>query len=358
LRLVVVVVAHDNEGTITQLGSDLRQAAGPGDAVIVVDNASSDATSARAREAGLEVLETGTNLGFGGGCRIGAGASDAPLLLFLNPDARIDRAALERLRAIADEQPDWAAWQPVVMLPDGRINSAGGVVHFLGLSWAGQCGQAAANLRAEPYEAPFASGAALVVRRSAWDELGGFDDDYFLYGEDLDLGLRLWLAGKRVGVEPRARVIHDYEFDKGLQKWFLLERNRWRTLLAVYPASLLALLAPALIAAEIGLLVIAARGGWLSAKLRANLATLAGLPGALRRRRLVQSTRALPARAFSAQLSASLESPYLVQLPRALVRAQALYFVIARMLLRLPISTAVSIARSDGGRRSGQREAP
>jgi hypothetical protein len=358
LRLAVVIVAYNSEATIAQLAGDLQAAVEDGDTIVVVDNASSDGTVRRARDAGLEVLEAGANLGFGAGCRRGATPTDAPLLLFLNPDLRLAPNAIERLRAVADEQPLWAAWQPAVMLPDGRINSAGGAVHFLGLSWAGQCEQQADALRADRYETPFASGAALVVRRSAWVELDGFDDSYFLYGEDLDLGLRLWLAGKRVGVEPRARVVHAYEFDRGAQKWFLLERNRWRTLVAVYPASLLALLAPALFAAELGLIATAARGGWLRAKLRADLATVAGLPGALRRRRRVQGAKAVSARAFAAQLSASLDSPYLPRLPRALVLAQAAYFALVRALLRLPSSTAVSIARSDGGQRSGQREAP
>ena len=82
-----------------------------------------------------------------------------------------------------------------------------------------------------------------------------------MYGEDLDLGLRLWLAGHRVGLVPAARVTHSYEFDKGSGKWFWLERNRWRTVLSVYPTALLVLLVPALLAAELGLLAVAAAPG-------------------------------------------------------------------------------------------------
>lgn len=358
MKFAVIVVAHDSARTIAALVGDLQAAVADGDTITVVDNASRDDTVHKLRGAGVAVIEAAANLGFGGGCRLGADATDAPLLLFLNPDARIDRQALERLRAVADERPQWSAWQPVVMLPDGRINSAGGVVHYLGLSWAGQCGQEAQALGEQPYEAPFASGAALVVRRSAWDELGGFEDSYFLYCEDLDLGLRLWLAGKRVGVEPRARVIHAYEFDKGAQKWFLLERNRWRTLIAVYPMPLLVLLAPAIFAAELGLIAIAARGGWLAAKLRADAVTLVGVLEALRRRRRIQAARAVSARTFAAQLSSSLENPHLGRVPRAIVFAQAAYFALVRAILRLPSPAAVSIARSDGGQRAGQREAP
>jgi len=147
------------------------------------------------------------------------------------------------------------------------------------------------------------------------------------------LGLRLWLAGRRVGVEPRARVIHDYEFDKGARKWYLLERNRWRTVLATYPLGLLVLVTPALLAAELGLLVVAARGGWLGAKLRAQAATAAGLPRALVRRRIVQRTRRIGAAEFAAQLTGSFESPNLA-VPRVLATASRLYWRLTRLLLR------------------------
>jgi len=77
--------------------------------------------------------------------------------------------------------------------------------------------------------------------RRTWQQLGGFADDYFMYHEDVDLSLRLRLAGGRIGVIPDARVDHDYDFDKGPAKWRVLERNRWATLLRTYPAPLLAL---------------------------------------------------------------------------------------------------------------------
>ena len=116
-----------------------------------------------------------------------------------------------------------------------------------------------------------------------------------MYGEDLELSLRLRLAGWGVGIVPIARVEHDYEFTKGDYKWFHLERNRWWTLLATYPASLLLLLAPALAGFELALLAVAARNGWLAAKLRSQRALMRSLPWALRRRRRVTATRRVPA---------------------------------------------------------------
>ncbi len=133
-----------------------------------------------------------------------------------------------------------------------------------------------------------------------------------MYCEDLDLCLRLWLTGRAVGVAPGARVEHDYDFHKGARKWLLLERNRWWTVLGDYPAALLALLAPALLAAELGLLVVAARDGWLGSKLRSQAAVLRELPQILaRRRRSTSHARRSDVPRFAALLSAELDNPNL-----------------------------------------------
>jgi N-acetylglucosaminyl-diphospho-decaprenol L-rhamnosyltransferase len=334
--LAVVVVAHNSATHLPGLIDSLVEQLGPADELVVVDNASSDGTAALAVGAGERVvlIESGANLGFGAGCHAGARATAAPLLLFLNPDCRPEPGCLEALRRAAGAHPGWGSWQAAVLLPDGNINTDGGVVHYLGIGWAGDCGKPVSAMPAEPYEVAFPSGAALVVRRSVWDELGGLEPSYFLYSEDLDLGLRLWLAGHQVGIVPGARVVHGYEFEKGADKWFWLERNRWRTVLAVYPPALLVLLAPALLAAELPVHLAAARGGWLGAKLRADAAVLQGLPATLARRRSVQASRRISAREFAARLSASLDSPYLpITGPRWALKAQAAYWALVQRVL-------------------------
>lgn len=331
--LAVVVVAHNSADHLPALLSALLAQLRADDELVLVDNASRDASAEVARGCGERVttIETGANLGFGGGCHAGARATTAPLLLFVNPDSRPEEGCLDALRAPAEAQPDWGAWQAAVLLPDGAINTDGGIVHFLGMGWAGDCGRSIDHLPPAPREVAFPSGAAMVVRRSTWERLGGFDATYFMYGEDLDLGLRVWLSGERVGIVPSARIIHSYEFEKGMDKWFWLERNRLRTVLSVYPAAVLAALAPGLLAAEIALLGVAAVQGWLPAKLRAQAAVLTGLPRTLRRRRRVQAMRRVSARRFAALLTASLDSDYLPLAPAGWpARLQRAYWSVAR----------------------------
>jgi N-acetylglucosaminyl-diphospho-decaprenol L-rhamnosyltransferase len=153
--------------------------------------------------------------------------------------------------------------------------------------------------------------------------VGGFDARYFMYGEDLDLGLRLRLAGWGSGVAPAAEVVHDYAFTKGDYKWFWLERNRAWTVLGAYPCVLLAALAPALLAFEVVLLALAWRGGWLRAKLRAQVAVVRELPVLWARRAEVQATRTVSAREFAQGLSDSLDSPNLAA-AQAIPGAEAL----------------------------------
>lgn len=311
--LAVVVVAYDSAEHLPALLTAVQAQLGPSDELIVVDNASSDGSAGVARAAGqrVRVVETGVNLGFGGGCHVGARATTAPLLFFLNPDSEPADGCLDHLRSAAADHPTWGAWQAAVLLSDGTINTDGGIVHFLGMGWAGDCGLPVERLPLGPHEAAFPSGAAMVVRRATWDALGGLDASYFLYCEDLDLGLRVWLAGEAVGVVPAARVVHSYEFDKGTRKWFWLERNRARTVLSVYPGPLLLRLVPGLIAAELALLAMAAHDGWLRAKLRAQLAVLTGLPSILRRRQAIQATRRVTSPEFATHLTASLDSAFL-----------------------------------------------
>jgi GT2 family glycosyltransferase len=338
--LAVVLVCHDSADDLPGLFASLAPQLREDDEVVVVDNVSRDGTPGVARSAapGARVIESGDNLGFAGGCALGARESRAPLLLFLNPDVVPAEGSIDALRACAAERPGWGAWQALVTLPDGRhVNTAGNVAHYVGIGWAGELGRPVHDIAPEPHEVGFASGAALAVRRAAWDAVGGFDPRFFMYSEDLDLSLRLKLAGWGVGVVPAARVAHEYEFAKGDYKWFYLERNRWWTILGVYPAPVLALLAPALVGFELGVLATAVRGGWLRAKLRAYAAVLRELPVILRRRGAVQATRRVPTAEFAGTLSTSLDSPYLESARRVpgLPAAQTVFYRAVLALLRI-----------------------
>jgi GT2 family glycosyltransferase len=310
-----------------------------GDQLIVVDNASSDGTADAVRELAPEatVIEPGSNLGFAAGCNRGAAAAAAELLLFLNPDATAAAGFRDAIAAPIEERRGWAAWQGLVTAERGRVvNTRGGRVHFSGIAWAGGAGE---SLESEPPagEPGFVSGACLAIPRQRFEEAGGFAEEFFLYHEDVDLSLRLRLAGGALGVVPEARVDHEYEFEKGPGKWRRLERNRWATLVRTYPGALLAVLAPALAITELALLPISLAGGWFAQKAGSWADLARAAPRLWRERRRIQATRAVPAREFARALTAELESPYLGPTARsAAVRAGLrAYWLVALALLGL-----------------------
>ena len=299
------------------------------DELIVVDNRSADGTPEVVRESApsATLVELGENLGFAAGCNGGAAISSGELLLFLNPDAVVVPGFRDAIEAPLSAGRGWAAWQGLVTANGGRtINSRGGEVHFSGIAWAGGAGEPITEAAGEEGEPGFVSGACLAIPSRKFDELGGFAEEFFLYHEDVDLSLRLRLAGGRLGVERGARVDHDYEFEKGPGKWRQLERNRWATVIRTYPAGLLGLLLPALLATELALVPVSIAGGWFTQKLASWIDVLHWLPRLRRERRAIQATRRVTPGAFAQSLTADLASPYLgaagrSRLLRALLRA-------------------------------------
>lgn len=312
--LSVVVVTLREAERMRRLLPALLSQLDERDELIISDNGSSDGTVDVVAELapGAVVVRNERNVGFAAGCNRGAEVARGDLLVLLNPDTIPRPGWADALRRPAIDGRGWTAWQALLTQAGGEeINTSGGVVHFTGIAWAGQMGSPVTEAPRSAREVAFTSGACMVVPLAEWRREGGFDDEFFAYHEDTELSLRLLLHGGRLGIEPGAVVEHEYEFSRTPSKWRLLERNRWFTLIRVYPASLLAALAPALLATELGLLVVAAAAGWLPQKLAANWEVLRSLPRLLRQRREIQARAAIGAREFAEHLTAELDSEFL-----------------------------------------------
>lgn len=336
-RLSIVIVTWNSVGVLKSTLPALVEQLREGDELIVADNGSRDGTPGLVAELAprARIVQMGGNAGFAAAANAGAEAASGDLLLLLNPDARPLPGFRDAIVRPSTEGRGWAAWMGLVVCADGReVNTAGNPVHFTGLAWAGGHGQSAEAIEAR--EVTALSGACLALPLQSFRRLGGLPEPYFLYQEDIDLSLRLRLEGERLGIEPSAVVDHEYEFG-GKEKMRWLERNRWALLLRVYPAPLLALLAPALLLTELALIPISISGGWGRQKLLANLDGLRRLPWALRTRRAIQRDRSVSAADFAALLTADLESPFFGRAGRSRILRMALrgYWRLVRALLGL-----------------------
>jgi N-acetylglucosaminyl-diphospho-decaprenol L-rhamnosyltransferase len=190
--------------------------------VVVLDNASSDGSADAAREAApwAEVVQTGLNLGFGAAANLAARLSGTEWLAVANADVAAEPGALAALLA-ATEDCSVGAVAPRLILPDGRTQHSVGPLPTVSLALTFTLGlprvvpELGDRLCLEGYwdpdrprDVPWAIGAFLLVRREAFDAVGGFDERQWMYAEDLDLGWRLHDAGWVTRYEPRARVLH------------------------------------------------------------------------------------------------------------------------------------------------------
>lgn len=222
--LAVVVVNYNAGDYLARCVMSVVEAAG-GLAldVLVVDNASHDGSTrvAAARTPQLRLIQNRTNRGLSAAWNQGARAVDAPWILFLNPDAEIVRGDLGAFVKAGERRPDVALLGPVIRNPDGTIYESGrvfpGVLQAVGHAFLGPF--AAGNRFTREYrqtswdrsterEVDWVSGAAMLIRRSAFEQVGEFDEAFWLYGEELDLCTRLRDAGWKVLATPELEVLH------------------------------------------------------------------------------------------------------------------------------------------------------
>ena len=306
----------------------LRAQTRPPDEILLVDNRPGATLPQLDDAPEVRVIAPAVNLGYPNAVNFAVEHTDADFLLTLNPDARAEPDCLEQLLAV-----DAAVAGPQIVSEDGRTTQAGhNPLHPTGISPAGSFGRP--RERGGPREVIVVSGACTLFRRDAFVGLGGFMRSFFLYYDDADLGWRARIAGQRVVYVPGAAVRHGYEFGRRERKMFFLERNRLISVLSNYEARSLVVLAPLLVAFELGVVVVAARQGWLGEKLRAYGSVVALRREVRAHRQRVQSLRRRSDRELQPFFSTRLDSPFMPALPARLAGALTAGYL--RLIRALP----------------------
>lgn len=276
----------------------------PIDELIVVDNASTDASLEVVRELcpDARVIELETNAGPCPARNAGLEAARNPWVLLVDNDAVLEPDVLERLVAAHRASPGAALLQPRSLFADdpGRVHYDGGAFHYLGLFSLRNFGASLAEAEGTGLvEVPGAVSVCLLADRAALLELGGFDPEYFVLFEDLDLSYRLRLAGREILSVEDAHCLHrggtaGISFrarEYPGRRAFLHSRNRWRFLLKNYRVRTLVVALPGLVLYELAWAGFCLGSGTLLDHLRGKLALIRSLPDVLARRRDIQRRR-------------------------------------------------------------------
>jgi GT2 family glycosyltransferase len=269
--------------------------------VFVVDNGSTDGTVELLRERGIPHLTLPENRGFAVAMDLGVERTRAPLVLALNADTELEPGAVAALVAPMAEDPGLAGVAPLILQVEGeardpaaaRVYSAGQALTKDGRAYELGAGEPRAEVTVGREEIFGVCGAACLLRRSAFEELGGYDRSFFSFYEDVDLNVRARVAGWRFESAPEAIVWH-----RGNASWQanaptpgawnarLVARNRLVTQIRFVEAGTL----PRIAAVELGALWRAARQGRFLATLRGKLEGVRRLPAAVgERRRMAKS---------------------------------------------------------------------
>jgi len=317
VRAAAIIVNWNSWGELTGCLEALMAQSEPFDRILVIDNDSRDPAPAAVsdwQDAGLiELYSLAANEGFAKANNIAiAKVVDCDWIALVNPDAFLDPAWHEQMRRAAAMHPRVASFSSAMLMANDRSrwDGLGDVYHISGLVWRRAHGRREADVMAEagPVFSPCA--AAAFYRRESVIEAGGFDEDYFCYLEDVDLGFRLRLLGYDARLNPGAVCYHVGSATTGSQHSDFAvyhgHRNLVWTFLKDMPGVLLWSLLPLHLVLNLITVLRFAVHGQGRVILRSKWDAIKGIPAVWRKRRALQAGRQCSTRELWRMLDKSL----------------------------------------------------
>ena len=292
-KIGIIIVSYNSRPYLDDLFFSLSRVKYPNFLILFIDNASTDGSANYVKEkfgkqfSNLTILRSYKNLGFAEGNNVGFKYLEErgfDYAYLLNQDTAVNFDFLENALKKMDEKigsvqsliylyPKDATGLPVPNV----MNTMGNAIHYLGFGYCYGYGWSKEKAdkylldwyaRDEELNIAYASGAGTLFNMKALKKVGYFDEEFFMYHEDTDLGWRLSLAGYKNILAPESTIYHKYEFSKSIKKYYFMERNRYLTVLKNYNAWTLILIFPAFIVMEVGLFFFSLFSGFWREKLR------------------------------------------------------------------------------------------
>ncbi len=271
--------------------------------VLLVDNNSTDKSKTiinkykRKYSQKVFVRFENKNLGYAKANNLAAKMAQGEYLFILNPDTIVEKDFLSPL-VKETQKENIVAVQPIVYLFDKEtINLTGKVTHYLAFDWLENFKTKHTPKKQQIYSL---SGSGILLDKEIFFEVGGFDENYFMYYEDSDLSWKINLIGKKIIFNPNSKLYHDYkylpkeEYQPLHQKLFFIERNRVITLLKNYSFKSLFLIFPIILFMEIGMVFFAIFQGWGITKIKTYLNIVKNFKNILEKRKFIQKIRNVP----------------------------------------------------------------
>lgn len=275
-RVGVVIVGYNSRQYLESCLESLVASTYKNIKVYFIDNNSQDDSAKLVRQKfpAVNVVSLKKNLGFAGANNFGAelAIQDSCTYLFLlNPDTEIDSRCLETL--VRQANPS-TILQPLLLLYRRKrtflLNTSGNALHYLGLSFIRDY-KKDYRRQSLPDKLAVASGAAMFIPAAVINELGLFDERFFMYHEDVDFSWRARLSGIEIRQVQTAKVWHKYQFSRNPRKYYFIERNRWMFVLRNYQLRTLILFMPMFLISELGLVIYSLVSGFFKEKITAML---------------------------------------------------------------------------------------
>jgi hypothetical protein len=297
-EVTVVVLNYNGKKHIQKCLDSIFRMNYPRFRVVVVDNASNDGSlfSVKQQFPKAKIVEYCRNYGFAKAYNMALEEIESDFIVLLNNDVRVEPEWLNELMPYISDNDEVSAVTPkmLFMQNTSAINAAGGKCDIYGSGWNRGNGEIDNGQYERVEEVFYANCGAVVIRKNAWKDVGPFDEQYFLYGEDLDWCWRARLKGYRIFYLPQSRIYHEWRASNG-PIIPLLERNWLTTAIKNYDSGTLLKLAPKLLALK------TAVGAWLLLKGRGLNDKLAIIDGFLwnlkkfretwKKRLLIQASR-------------------------------------------------------------------
>lgn len=198
------------------------------------------------------------------------------LLVTVNMDTEMAPGWLRELVLALETDPLVGLAQSKIMLfpqsghelASAKINSLGNVIHFLGFGFTSGYQESDREILGYPEIKGYASGCSFIIRPEVIAKIQGYNEEYYMYHDDLEISLKAKLAGYKVVLAPLSIIYHKYEFSRSTKMIYYMERNRYLTLLSFYPKYLLVLIFLPALMMDLGMLGYSLLGGWFKEELK------------------------------------------------------------------------------------------